>query len=272
MKRSGNRCKQTEKRYWHGNYSTVTLFPAYRKANSRSKKFKPSTETQKKLNDFHAQEKFRMLIDNNFTVSDAELQLSFDDPPETYEEALACIQKYLRRVRTYYDREFDEKLKYIGVIEKGRRLGKFHAHITVNIPIPGKRGEIRERLEELWPYGSASSFKLEWNEDGMKGLAKYLVCNPDKPEVEGKVKRWIQSKGLKRPKVSERTGRISLAKAKQIIRGEITERELEPFYPGYTITYIEPYGFQQDKNGETDHFTDGAYVRIYLCKNERSRE
>lgn len=266
MKKRSSRCRQIEKRYWHGNYGTVLLFPGYKKANSRSKKLKPSSETQKKLNDFHAQEKFRMLIDNNFVSSDVEMQLSFDIPPETYEEALACVQRYLRRVRTYYGREFDVKLKYVGVIEKGVKRGKFHSHITMNIPDPSRRGEIREKLEDLWEYGTARTFKLEWNEEGMKGLAKYLVCNPDKPEVEGRVKRWIQSKGLKRPKVSESTGRISHEKAKKIIKGELTERDLEPLYPGYTVTYIEPYGFQREDTGETDYRQDGAYVRIYLCK------
>lgn len=272
MKKHGSRCKQIEKRYWHGNYGTVLLFPAYKKSNSRSKKYKPTSETQKKLNDFHAQEKFRMLIDNNFTSNDIELQLSFENPPETYEDCLKCIQKYLRKVRIYYKKEFEVKLKYVGVIEKGVRLGKFHAHITVNIPDPSRRGEIRERLEKLWQYGTGRTFTLEFNEDGMKGMAKYLVCNPNKPEVEGKVKRWIQSKGLKRPKVSERTGRISTEKTKRIIRGEITERDIELLYPGYTVTYIEPYGYKKDDNGCSDYMTDGAYVRIYLYKTERSRE
>ncbi len=273
MKNRSSRCRQIEKRYWHGNYSTVLLFPGYRKANSRSKKMKPSSETQKKLNDFHAQEKFRMLIDNNFTSSDVELQLSFDVPPATYEEALRSIQRYLRRVRIYYSKEFAVKLKYVGVIEKGVRRGKFHAHITMNIPDPAHRGEIREKLEKLWEYGSAHTFKLEFNEEGMRGLAKYLICNPDKPEIEGRVKRWIQSKGLKRPKVSESTGRISYEKAKKIIREELTERDLEPMYPGYTVTYIEPYGYKKDDNDEViDYRQDGAYVRIHLRKNERSRK
>ena len=271
MKRHRNRCKEIEKRYWHGNYGTVLLFPGYRKANGRSKKFKPSSETQKRLNDFNAQEKFRMLIDNNFTSSDVELQLGFDIPQLTYEECLHCIQKYLRRVRNYYRNTFDVKVKYVGVIEKGVRPGKFHAHITMNIPEPSRRGEIREHLEDLWEYGTARTFKLEFNEEGMKGLAKYLVCNPDKPEVEGRVKRWIQSKGLKRPKVSERTGRISFEKAKKIISGEVTERDLEPLYPGYTVTYIEQYGYKKKTDSDTYYKQDGAYVRIYLCKKERDR-
>ena len=269
MKRRGSRCKQIEKRYWHGNYGTVILFPGHRKSNSRSKKFKPSSEAQKKLNDFHEQEKFRMLIDNNFCENDVEVQLSFDDPPETYDECLGYIQKYLRKVRTYYGKDFNAKLKYVGVIEKGIRLGKFHAHITMSIPDPVHRGKIRERLEELWEYGTARTFRLEFNEEGMRGMAKYLVCNPDKPEVEGRVKRWIQSRGLKRPKVSERTGRISIEKTRKIISGHITERDLEPLYPGYTVIRIEPYGFKKDYNGNLDYTQDGAYVRLYLCKRER---
>lgn len=270
MRKRGSRCKQIEKIYWHGNYGTVLLFPGHRKSNSRSKKFKPSSETQKKLNDFHAQEKFRMLIDNNFSNTDVEVQLGFDIPPDTYEECLAFIQRYIRRVRNYYNKEFEIKLKYVGVIEKGVRLGKFHAHITMNIPDPKRRGEIRETLEELWEYGTARTFKLEFNEDGMKGLAKYLVCNENKPVVEGRVKRWIQSKGLKKPAVSERTGRISSEKAKKIIKGDITERDLEPLYPGYTITYIEPYGFKKDNDGNViDYKQDGAYVRLYLYKQNR---
>lgn len=73
--------------------------------------------------------------------------------------------------------------------------------------------------------------------------------------------------------MSESTGRISYEKAKKIIREELTERDLEPMYPGYTVTYIEPYGYKKDDNDEViDYRQDGAYVRIHLRKNERSRK
>lgn len=261
MKKRGEFVKQIEKLYKHGRYMTAYVYPGFKKANSRRKKYKPSSETQKKLNAHHAIDKFRMLIDNNFTSTDIEEQLSFSDEflPETYEECLKIIQIYLRRVRNYYKKEFGIKLKYVGVIEKGARRGRFHAHITMNIPDPTRRGEIREQLESLWAWGHAQTFKLIFNEEGMEGMAKYLVCNPDKPQVEGMYKRWIQSRGLKKPVEKQRTGYISKQTVQDIREGGVTERELERLYPGYTIVSME---------ATKNNINQGEYLVIKLYKRE----
>lgn len=252
---------QLERRYYHGKYMTVYTYPVFKKGKGRRKKTKVSSDVQKKLNDRHAQEKFRMLIDNNFSSDDIELQLGFSDDylPEEYEDVLGMIQKYFRRVRYYYKTEFDVKLKYVGVIEKGARRGRFHAHVTINIPDKSRRGEIREKLEELWIYGSAYSFPLIFNENGMQGMSKYMVCNPDKPDIDGMYKRWIQSKGLKKPECRERAGYISKKTVKDIREGKVTEREIERLYPGYRVSEIE--SFHND-------FNNGEYLVIRLYKNE----
>lgn len=262
MKKRSERCKQLERIYRHGRNMTVYVYPGFKKANSRRKKYKPSSEVQKKLNDRYAQEKFCMLIDENFTSSDMEIQCSFSDEflPSTYEDCLACIQKYLRRVRSYYKKEFDIKLKYVGVIEKGARKGRFHAHITVNVPEPARRGEIRERIEKLWTFGNALTFPLVFNEEGMRGLSKYLVRNPEKPEVEGMYKSWIQSRGLRKPARKDRTGYISKQTVQDIREGCVTEREIERLYPGYTITSMEAM-----KN----NINQGEYLVIKLFKNKK---
>lgn len=263
MKKKSSRCKQLERMYRHGRNMTVYVYPGFRKANSRSKKYRATSEVQKKLNDRYAQEKFCMTIDANFTSTDIEAQFSFLDKflPETYEECLVYIQKYLRRVRNYFKKEFGAKLKYVGVIEKGARRGRFHAHITMNIPDPKHRGEIREQIEKLWEYGNAVTFPLVFNEEGMSGMSKYLVRNPEKPQVEGMYKSWIQSRGLKKPVRKDRTGYISKQTVQDIREGSVTERELERLYPGYTITSME---------ATKNNINQGEYLVIKLYKRERS--
>lgn len=267
------RMKQTEKRYWHGRYGTVDCFPVFVKAKSRCKRFRPTSEMQKKINDRNSQDRFRMLIDNNFVPTDRELQLTYSVcVPETYEQCLKDIQKFLRKVRDYYKKEFKVKLKYVGVIEKGVKRGKFHAHIIINIPDPCRWADIENKLDKFWMFGSIDiAAKLRFNEEGMAGMAKYLVCNPEKPEVEGKVKKWIQSKGLKKPKTSYRTGRISSKMAREIINGDVTERELEKLYPGYVVTSIERYGEYneiEDADGKKKKEIDyrRSYFRLRLYK------
>ncbi len=249
--------RQQELIYRHGRYGTVYCYPVYKKASYRCRKYRPTSDIQKKLNDVNAQDKFARLIDNNFEQTDREFQLTYKAcAPDTYKQCLSDIQKWLRKVRRYFQKEFGTKLKYVGVIEKGVKRGRFHAHIVINIPDPTRRTEIEDRLDDLWIFGTAQPFKLAWNEEGMSGMSKYLIANPDKPEVPGKVKKWICSKGLKKPRSSVRTGKISSRLAREVINGNITERELEKFYPGYTVVSIEPYGEYQVTEAE-----DGTEVR-----------
>ena len=267
--------RQQELRYWHGRYGTVYCYPVFKKPSYRCRKYRPTSEVQKHLNYTNAQEKFARLIDNNFLPSDREFQLTYMTCiPDTYEQCLNDIQKWLRKVRRYYIKEFDVKLKYVGVIEKGVKRGKLHAHIVINIPDPARRAEIEDKLDEMWAFGTAQSFKLTWNEEGMSGMSKYLIANPNKPPVEGKVKKWICSQGLKKPRRTTRTGRISSKMAREIINGNITERDLEKLYPGYTVVSIERYGNYkaiENDEGKKEFEVDyrRSYFKLRLFRNKK---
>lgn len=258
--------RQREVITYHGNYATVLTYPVWgKKSNTRREKYKTTSDAQKKINNQKAVEKFKQLIECNFTKDDYELQCSFNDEhlPNDYKSCLKMIQAFLRKVRNYYKKEYQQDLKYVGVIEKGVKNGRYHMHLTLNIPDRNRLADILGRLRKLWTYGHMWSFMLEFGDDGMLGMAKYMLDNRDKDKreeearKEGKFKKWIQSRGLKKPEVKERTGYMSKKVAKDIRCGVMTQKDIERLYPGYRVTDVN--SFYNDYNG-------GEYLKIRLYK------
>jgi hypothetical protein len=93
------------------------------------------------------------------------------------------------------------ELKYIYILEIGEENNRVHAHLVMN------HGLSREELTALWGLGSVSVDKLRFENDGLTALAVYLT----KTEVEDRLtwKRWVGSRNLAKPIVTERDGRIS---------------------------------------------------------------
>jgi hypothetical protein len=151
-------------------------------------------------------------------------------------------------------------MKYIYTIEKGERNGRWHFHMIT-------QGDIdRDELEKLWGKGYAHTTRLDFDDEGMIGLAKYKIKEPETEiaSIKGKVHRWSASKNLKKPvTLPDRDGFISKETTKDIREGNISEREIERLYPGYTITSWDPW--HNDINA-------GEYLTIRLRRTKVSRE
>ena len=262
MWRQKGRTIQRERRIYHGDYLTVPVFPVFQKAGKRSKACKPSSDIQKLLNQKYREQKLTCLINTNFKPGDLEIGLGYDDEfyPETYADVQRDIRNYIRRIKRYREKHNMPELKYVYTIERGERNGRFHAHMITN-------GDIdRDTLEGLWGKGYAHALRVDFNDEGLRGLAKYKVKEPETEagQIDGKIHRWAASKNLKKPYIpKDRDGFISKQTVKDIREGNITEREIERLYPGYTITSWEPL-----KN----NINAGEYIIIQLRKTQTSRE
>ncbi len=120
------------------------------------------------------------------------------------------------------------------------------------------------QIKEVWKYGYIFISGLEFDDEGFKGIARYLVKEPQSSDahIDGKIRRWNTSKNLKQPYIpKDRDGFISRDTAKDIREGNICEREIERLYPGYTVTRIEAF-----KN----KINAGEYVKISLRQTESS--
>lgn len=249
------RCLYRERRYYCGDYLEVDIFPVFRKQNGRRKKAKPTSEVQTRLNEHNAEQKLIRILNANFTGDDIEIHLTYAQPnlPSTPEEAERDVQNFLRRVKRLRKKEGLPELKYVNVPAGGVDGTRFHFHITMS------GGIERSRLEELWGYGYANSRKLQFNENGVEGLARYVArqFSTHKGEMPFR-KRWTASRNLTIPEPHDRDGRISSKRAKELATFEAASREpFERLYEGYRFADCRP--FYNDVNG-------GYYLHIKMYR------
>ena len=154
-----------EKRYYCGEYLDVYIYPTYRQGRSRGKRSKPTSAAQAKLNQRHREEKLVRLLHANFTPDDLEIHLTYQQQPESPEEAQRLLRNYIRRVQRARKKQGLPPLKYIAVTEKGSKNGRYHHHVTLS------GGMDRDELEKLWGLGYANSRRLQFTESGLAGLA-----------------------------------------------------------------------------------------------------
>lgn len=127
-----------EKRYYCGEYLDVYIYPTYRQGRSRGKRSKPTSAAQAKLNQRHREEKLVRLLHANFTPDDLEIHLTYQQQPESPEEAQRLLRNYIRRVQRARKKQGLPPLKYIAVTEKGSKNGRYHHHVTLSRIIQGR--------------------------------------------------------------------------------------------------------------------------------------
>lgn len=265
MKKRKQRVIQRERKIQHGNYMTVHVFPVFAKPKGRKKKCKPSTAIQAALNQKYREERLRYLLDTNFTRKDIEVGLGYDDAhlPENYEQCKRDVVNFHRRLNRFRTAIGLSEMKYIYCIERGRKNGRWHVHDTMSggtidasdetikkikpffrgmsaddIRAAIERGGYKQCVKMIWGRGYAHTYDLEFNSDGLQGLAKYKIKPPEteNEQIDGKIRRWSTSKNLKQPQITERDNYISKSTVRDIRRGDVSEREIERLYPGYTVT------------------------------------
>lgn len=226
-----------EKRFYCGMFLDVQIFPTYTQARSRGKRSKPTSAAQAKLNQRHREEKLVRLLHANFTPDDLEIHLTYQQQPESSEEAQRLLRNYIRRVQRARKKQGLPPLKYIAVTEKGSKNGRYHHHVTLS------GGMDRDELEGLWGLGYANSRRLQFTENGLAGLARYIIKNPICS------KAWNSSKILIDPELVVRDGRISGRRAEELARDTTNNAEHEKLYPGYFLA--EACAWHNDVYGGT---------------------
>jgi hypothetical protein len=161
----------------------------------RSENKNETPKDVKKINERNSETNLRRLINTNFKYQDIHLVLTYkrENRPGTPQEAKRDLERFLRKLRTYY-KKHDDELKYIAVTEYENK--SIHHHLVINSM------DTRD-LTELWKHGQPHPTYLERN--GQYGkLASYLIKETNKTfntdnGVHGK--RWCASKNLQQPKI-----------------------------------------------------------------------
>ena len=227
----------------------------------------------------------------NFTDADIEAGLGYDDEylPADYKQCQKDVANFHRRLNRFRVAVGLPPLKYIYCIERGEKNGRFHVHDTMSggtidtsaetikrikpffrgmteaeIRSAIERGGYKQCVKMLWGKGYVHTYDLDFDDDGLKALARYKVKAPQTAaaEIEGKIRRWSTSKNLIQPEIKERDNYISAATVEEIRKGDISEREIERLYPGYTLT-----GYEAMHN----NINAGEYLVLYLRRTKPTR-
>ena len=245
-----------EKKYTCGEYLDVFIYPVFETGKNRGgkrAKRKPSTEAQKKLNQRHREEKMTRQLHANFTPEDLELHGTYKVQPEDDAAALRDRSNFLRKLQRYAKKHDLGEVKYMGVTERGKRGGRYHHHFTIHV----EKGIDRDVLEKLWTetegHGYANTKRLQFNEEGLVGLGKYISKSPIG------YRAWTASRNLVDPEPMTRDERISGRKARELAKNIQDGTQFEKLYPGYLCAKAETW--HNDVNG-------GCYLKVSLYRED----
>lgn len=208
--------------------------------------YKESMPKQKKLNEKRARRYFEALVEANFKGGrDLVLHLTFqkENYPESEEEAKKRVKAFLRNINGKRKRRGLGNARYIIVFEVSK-TGRFHFHIIMD-------GEMdRDTVEATWTHGYCNADRLKADSrDGLSAIISYLAKGggnlPSGEENERSKwqKRWIPSKGLIRPWISEAKSSISKKRFASIVElpedSELFIGAIEKDNKGYRVQSIE---------------------------------
>ncbi|MBQ8528470.1 MAG: hypothetical protein IJ459_01905 [Clostridia bacterium] len=257
------RCRYRENIYKCGEYMEIDIFPTFHKGGKsrRRAKYKPTSAMQRRLNQKKSTHSLIRLLNANFETGDTEITLKYDDEhlPDFYEAAASDAVNFIRRVKRIRKKRGLPELRY--VIAPGP--GRFHFHIVMT------GGLLRDELEKIWGKGSANTRRLEFDKNGIAGLAHYnsnqfdeldwfdgedLFSEYDVNFETGEIKeqkskkkyrkkgarRWSASKNLVRPECESREGYISQKRVEELATVDSASCEaFEKIYPGYSFSRCE---------------------------------
>lgn len=215
-----------------GSLTEVECYPVYVYPYRRSlEKAHPTQQAMRAVNDRNAKKRFERLMECNFQPGqDYFITLTYEgDAPEDEERCRKDVRNYLNRVNRAREKAELEKAKYMGVIEIGKR-GRLHHHLII------EGGLDRDEMERLWRHGFANCDRIQASQGGMTALSKYMTKGFDGKREKGR-HRYIYSRGLKQPRITESRTRISRRQAERIredadICGEAILRKK---YPGLRL-------------------------------------
>jgi len=214
-------------------YMRAHLFPCHKTPVGRRKKYQASSESQNKHNDKMALHKLSDRVEANFTPDDYMLTLTYDDEhlPADPAGALAKFAAYIKRLkRDMVKAGTDPKtLKYINIIQQGNKGGRLHHHVFISAP-----GLSYAQIVSRWGQGHTDAKSLQFNEDGIRGLAEYCL------EGRATVKRWTCTQNLSEPAVKDYGPFAMSAKdVKHISEHPEDKAYVEKRFPGWKVSRVE---------------------------------
>ncbi|MCL2197298.1 MAG: hypothetical protein FWB80_00085 [Defluviitaleaceae bacterium] len=174
----------------------------------REKLLTPSRNAQRNLNDQNTRKYVSRLIHTNFSEKDIWLTLTYNNEnmPVDIPAATKHLKNYFKRLRRYIKKHNLPELKYIYVTERteSETTGKIHTHHHIILNFTD-----RDKAEELWTMGGRTQArKLQPDDSGLEGLARYIAKPETKEKNRKGVKTYATSLNLKKPKINTADNRL----------------------------------------------------------------
>ena len=244
-----------------GDYLECEIFPmVLMEPGIREARRKRTPEQMREINRRNAVKKLERLMNANFTAGDLMPHLTMDRPCP-FEEMQKIVRNFFQQLRRLAAKR-GAVLRYIYVIETKQERGyqRHHLHGLIN------GGWIsRDEIEKLWGHGLARVDRVQQQEKGLAGFARYIT--QQKTTQERLMRRsWGASKGLRQPSVTVADHKFSRAAAAKIARDLEGDARaiLEKKYPGYRL-------IEQPVIRYSD-WLPGAYIYAFMQRDEAGKD
>lgn len=256
-----------------GNRIEAEVYPVFGRADrskARAAKKNITPEAQQKLNVERSARHLIQLVEANFDEKDLAMGLNYQGTPPEDDRVRKDLRNFLNKVKRLREKRGLPELKYIYAIggdempSPGYSGKRPHVHLILS------GGLKREELEELWKKGAANHGatncdRLQPNDDGLEGIARYLMKQRfDRPEKKN-AKKWSRSRNLKEPKRRTTDCKISNGKVKRIAYDFLNHAKetMEKLYPGYDLKKCQV---------NYSDVVDGVYIRCIMRKRKGGRQ
>ncbi|MCL1924548.1 MAG: hypothetical protein FWF50_03070, partial [Defluviitaleaceae bacterium] len=175
--------------------------------------------------------------------------------PTSEKQAQSNIKNYIRRLKAYIKKHGLPNLKYIYVteyIEDSNKGGRVHHHIVMNF-------KDRDIAEKMWNKGNRKQTRrLQPDENGLEGLARYILKEGKDTETRKHSKSYFTSKGLEKPKETKSDYKITKRKVSNIAKDENGAKAIfETMNKGYKFN---------DLNVKYSEYVSGIYMYARMKK------
>lgn len=248
-------------------YVHFDIYPVFTHTKSRKKKkYKPTSEAQRIINQRNAEKYLEMLIETNFDNNDFFVTLSYGVEPSSDEQAETNVYNFIRRLEYLCKKLGLEKPCAIWCTEKGKTSGRYHHHLILKCPIG------RDTIQKLWKdkkhpeNGLIQVNELQFDENGLAALATYLQKKPI-----GK-QRWHRTRNMKEP-IKRENDNMSQKQFKALFDEHATAEVFELAFPDYTLAG-EPRRVYNEVNGcwylsFKMYRTDSTYIHPTILNLQR---
>lgn len=248
-------------------YVHFDIYPVFTHTKSRKKKkYKPTSEAQRIINQRNAEKYLEMLIETNFDNNDFFVTLSYGVEPSSDEQAETNVYNFIRRLEYLCKKLGLEKPCAIWCTEKGKTSGRYHHHLILKCPIG------RDTIQKLWrdkkhpENGLIQVNELQFDENGLTALSIYLQKKPI-----GK-QRWHRTRNMKEP-IKRENDNMSQKQFKALFDEHATAEVFELAFPDYTLAG-EPRRVYNEVNGcwylsFKMYRTDSTYIHPTILNLQR---